>query len=155
MDILLCMDLANRFHSNFEKYKYQKAFLRSKDSNPLLEADSSLFSRCYTLYCRRGRDKFEFNVKRKRNRVGNYPEIESQLMVYIEKHRNKLENGLINLTRADVKERALEISRSIGRGGRENLNVSDFKATDGWLSRLQNRRGIKFCRKPREDKGKL
>ena len=96
MDILLCMDLAKRFHSDFERYKYQKAFLRSKDSNPLSEADASLFSRCYTLYCRRGGNKFEFDVKRKRNRMGNYPEIECQLMVYIEKHRDKLENGLIN-----------------------------------------------------------
>ena len=110
VDILLCMEFAKRFHGNIERYKYQKAFLRSKDSNPLSVADSSLFSRCYTLYCRRGGSKLEFNVKRKRNRVGNYPEIESQLMVYIEKHRDKLENGLINLTRADVKECALEIS---------------------------------------------
>ena len=87
--------------------------------------------------------------------MGNYPEIECQLMVYIEKHRDNLEKGLINLTRADVKEHALEISRSISGGGQDDEGMSEFKATDGWLSRLQNRRGIRFRRKPRDQTSKL
>lgn len=149
MKLLSWIRLAKTFDENLEKYDHkQRLFLKSDDSNPLTTADSSTFSRHYILYSRGEMDSYAFSAKRTRARVGNYPEIEKQLLTYIEAHRDKNEKGLINLTRDEVKQRAMRICQSIAAN--DVSNCVDFKATDGWLSRLQKRRGIHFQRKPRK-----
>ena len=72
------------------------------------------------------------NVKRARLRAPKYEELEQVLLQWHKQIRsqNVQVNGLL------MKEKAIEIAK--------NLDISNFSASDGWLSRFKERHSIAF-----------
>lgn len=76
-----------------------------------------------------------------------YADIEEELMMNVNKHRDSVEKNMINMTRDDAKQIAIGICTKKQKERRESCNIPPFQASDGWLSRLQKRRNIRFRRK--------
>ena len=128
-------ELTHFFHNNMKnKYKSQKAFLESNESNPLTANDKSSFSRNYREY-KDGTLSSKINPDSKRNRQSPFSEIETELHQYL--MTEKLE-----LTHKQVQHKAREIWK------KNNIHCKvHFNASKGWLHRMLKRWQIKLCRK--------
>jgi hypothetical protein len=127
-------ELAVFFHDHQDKYKSQKAFLESNDSDPLSTKHFSSFSRNYNAY-KNGILSSKIHQDRERNRLSPFYEIESALLQYLKKKKFELSHKELCL-------KALEIWK--------NSNPESkvpFTASKGWLHRFLKREQIYLIRK--------
>ncbi|KAL7076033.1 hypothetical protein ACQ4LE_004546 [Meloidogyne hapla] len=75
---------------------------------------------------------FGKNVKRARLRAPKYAELEKVLMLWLKQVRSQD----VPVTGPIIKKKAIEIAN--------NLNILDFSASEGWLSRFKERHSIVF-----------
>jgi len=84
----------------------------------------------------RNREKYEHTndqcVKRKKIRCGDYPEIDKAIVIWLKSMRH----AGISINGNLFKKKAQQFA--------ENLNISDFCASDGWLDRCKKRNSITF-----------
>ena len=130
-------ELTNLFHTEKQKYKSQKAFLQSNESNPLTFKDRSSFSRNYKAY-KDGSLALKLNPFQKRNRKSPFFEIESTLLQQL--HTEKL-----RLSHKEVRHKAIQIWKDSNTECERH-----FSASKGWLHRLLKRSMIQLRRKERK-----
>ena len=122
------------FHNHQDKYKSQKAFLESNDSDPLSTKHCSSFSRNYKAY-KNGILSSKIHQDRQRNRLSPFSVIESALLQYLKQKK-------FELSHKEVRLKALEIWN--------NSNAESkvpFTASKGWLHRFLKREQINLSRK--------
>ena len=143
MNVRQWYDIVNTYHTRKDEFKSQRGFLLSRESDPLTISNSSAFSRYYLLYCRGELSENRFGEGTKRMRLGKSPDIEKELVAYLNNHKSEKEDALILLTGEQVKAKVISIAKTKGE---------EFVPTDSWLNRLKKRWDVKLLRKTRTQK---